>query len=107
MDELLSRIQELVGSGEFRVSEHGYDELAADDIRVRDVVDGLREATLVEEYPNYQKGSCALVLEADHEGRPIHAVWGIPQGYDSPAVLITGYRPDTDRWDETFTGRLT
>lgn len=38
-------------------------------------------------------------------GMPIHVVWGIPKGCDKPAVLVTAYRPDPGRWDETFTKR--
>lgn len=53
MSDFLRRIQTLVGDGDFRISEHGYEELAADDISVRDVVSGLSRATVVEEYPEY------------------------------------------------------
>ncbi|MGH7572034.1 MAG: DUF4258 domain-containing protein [Gemmatimonadota bacterium] len=100
-------MQTLVARGEVRVSLHGYEELAADEIRVRDAVDGLALAVTVEDYPDYPKGPCVLVLEQDGNGRPIHLVWGIPAGQDSPAVLITGYRPDPDGWDETWQRRRT
>jgi hypothetical protein len=51
MSELLERIRRLVGAGAVRVSEHGFDELSADRIAVRDAVRGLRDAVVVEEYP--------------------------------------------------------
>ena len=35
----------------------------------------------------------------------LHVVWGIPKGHDGPAVLVTAYRPDPKRWNETFTER--
>ena len=105
MNEFLEQIQALVAKGEVRVSDHGYNELAADHIFVKDAVVGLRDAQIVEEYPEYPKGQCALVLERDQEGRPIHVVWGIPKGVSSPAVVVTAYRPNPALWTDDFLRR--
>ena len=56
MSELLDKIRKLVEIGEVRISEHGYDELSEDRIRVRDAIGGLREAVLVEEYSASGRG---------------------------------------------------
>jgi hypothetical protein len=66
VSQTLQLIQELVADGDIRISEHGYDELSADKISVRDVVDGINTAVLVEDYPNYSKGPCVLVLQRTH-----------------------------------------
>ena len=84
-----------------------YRQFAADEIRARDVVEGLAKAVLIEDYPDYPRGPCCLVLQRDGAGQPIHVVWGIPAGQDSPAVVVTAYRPDPTRWDETWRRRQT
>ena len=105
MSELLSKIQRLAENGEIRISEHGYDELAEDGIMAGDVVHGLTKAEIVEDYPDYPKGPCILVRQQDENSQMIHAVWGIPAGYTSPAVLVTAYRPDPTRWSDDFLRR--
>jgi hypothetical protein len=107
LSKTLDAVRALVARGDIRVSAHGYDELAADGIQVREIVGGLDAAVVVEDYPDYPKGPCVLVLEQDRAGRPIHVVWGIPAGQSSPAVVVTAYRPDSARWDETWLKRRT
>ena len=105
MSETLRRVQQLIRDGQARVSDHGYDELAEDGIFATEVVDGIRGAVVVEDYPDYPKGPCVLVLQQDTHGKPVHALWGIPCGASSPAVLITAYRPDPDKWTNDFKQR--
>ena len=90
---------------EVRVSVHGYDELAANGIRVREVLNGVSEGIIVEDYPGYPKDSCVLILQRVSNEEPIHVVWGIPRNADSPAVLVTAYRPDPRRWSRDFLKR--
>jgi hypothetical protein len=106
LSETLEAIKALVGEGDVRISEHGYDELADDEIPVEDVLAGVDEAIEVEDYPGFEKGPCVLVLEFDSDGNPIHVVWGIPRGHSRPAVVVTAYRPDPKRWSEDFQERL-
>jgi hypothetical protein len=60
---------------------------------------------MIEEYPEYSKGHCALFLQSDQYEQPIHTVWGIPEGFSKPAVLVTAYRPEPKKWNENFTKR--
>jgi hypothetical protein len=105
MSSTFDQIRELVRQGSVRISDHGYDELAADGILAREAIEGVPSAILVEDYPNYPKGACVLVRETDNGGRHIHVVWGIPKGKTVPAVLITAYRPDPDLWENDFLRR--
>jgi len=95
----------LIGRDSIVVSDHGYNELAADGIFVKNVLSSMADAVVVEEYPAYPKGPCVLLLQRDRNGDPIHVVWGIPKGRQSPAVLITAYRPDLMRWEPDFLRR--
>ena len=53
-------IQQLVKNQDIRISDHGYDELANDGLTAREVVSGVKDAVLLEDYPDYKKGSSIL-----------------------------------------------
>jgi hypothetical protein len=105
MSQTFQAILRLIERGEVRVSAHGYDELAEDGLFVRDALANIVDTVIVEDYPDYPKGPCVLVLQSDLEGKPVHVVWGIPKNASSPAVLITAYRPDPRQWSNGFTRR--
>ena len=96
----------LITAGDVRISEHVYDSLADDGLTVNELLTGVSSAVVIEEYPEYPKGAAVLVLQRAVDGSPVHAVWGVPRGYNRPAVLVTAYRPDPSIWDETFTRRF-
>ncbi|HEX2449387.1 MAG TPA: DUF4258 domain-containing protein [Methyloceanibacter sp.] len=104
MSEILRRVQTLVLDGDFRVSEHGFDELEEDAILASDVIAGIAAAIEIEDYPDRNRGMSVLVLQHD-AGAAIHVVWAIPAGERRPAVLVTAYRPDPRRWSGDFRRR--
>jgi len=105
LSDFVEQLCALIRAGDVRISEHGYDELADEELTAREVLRSIEDAVVVEEYPNFAKGRCVLLLQKDRTGEPVHVVWGIPKGHDRPAVLVTAYRPDPERWDKTFTRR--
>ena len=107
MSMIFDEVRALVQRGEVRVSDHGYEEMSDEDILARDVLAGVFDGVVVEDYPTYAKGPCVLVLQRDLNRQPIHVVWGIPKNLSSPAVVVTAYRPNPDLWSEDFTRRKT
>lgn len=107
MSETFEKICLLIQEGSVCISEHGYDELAAEGLSAREAVAGINDGVVVEDYPDYPKGPCVLLLQKDRDGQPIHVVWGIPRGHTSPAVLVTAYRPDPNVWTDDFMRRRT
>ena len=105
MSVTFEKIKELVRRNEIKVSDHGYDEIAEDDIFIKDIIADVDNGIIVEDYPEYPKGPCVLVLEKDRDARPIHVVWGIPKGASCPAVVVTAYRPDANMWTDNFKRR--
>lgn len=75
MSETLRRVQTLVLVGDFRVSEHGFDELEEDGILASDAIAGVAAATAVEDYPDRVRGPGVLALQHDANGSAIHVVW--------------------------------
>lgn len=100
--DTLAAILAMVARGNYRVSDHAYEEMVKDDIMPSQIVSGLEFALVVEDYPDANRGPSVLVLCSDGNKRPLHAVWGIPKQRPDIAVLITAYRPDPDVWSDDF-----
>ena len=105
MSDTFYSIWTLISEGNVRISEHGYDELAADGLLARELIEGVETAEIIEDYPNYPKGPCVLVLQQTKDGRSVHTVWGLPSGRTNQAVLITAYLPDPEKWEPGFKRR--
>ena len=54
MSKTLNHIWDLAERNELKISDHGYDELAADNILVREIVHSLKKAELLEDYPDLE-----------------------------------------------------
>lgn len=53
MSNTLERIKRLAQEGKIKISEHGYDELTNDDLTAREIIEGVLDSILLEDYPDY------------------------------------------------------
>ena len=97
MSETLDKVRSHVKAGRVRVSQHGMQELADDGISLAAVIVGVEKGVVVEDYPDHPRGACVLCLQQDDTG-PIHVLWGLATRTPEVATIITGYRPDPNRW---------
>jgi hypothetical protein len=98
VSDTLARVKELVADGDYRGSNHGVAELEKDGLVIEELIASLAAAMVVEDYPESHYGPTVLVLQANHDGSPVHVLWGVPKATGRPAVLVTAYRPDPKRW---------
>jgi hypothetical protein len=68
MSRTFDKVRALVQRAEVRISDHGYDEMSDENILARDVLAGVFNGIVVEDYPSYGKGPCVLVLQKDLTG---------------------------------------
>lgn len=104
----LEDLQQALRQGRVRITQHAKEEMWADRVGPEDVFFTVLEGRpeVVEAYPEPQGRPfpMMLVLGWLSEGAPLHSLWA----YDAQkgmAILVTVYRPDPARWDETFRKR--
>lgn len=105
MSETLDKICLHVKAGRVRASQHGMRELSDDGISLAAVIAGVEKAIVVEDYPDHPRGACVLCLQRDEADQPIHVLWGLAARTPEVATIITGYRPDPNRWLDDFMTR--
>ena len=105
MSAIFEQIKTLVAQRQLRVSAHGDAQLAKRRISLADITAGTERGEAIEDYPNYHIGPAILVLQVDSTGDPLHVVYGLEKGTSEPAVLVTAYRPDPQKWSADFRRR--
>lgn len=74
-------------------------------ILFNDLLSGVADGCVIEDYPDYHLGPAILVLQTDKAGWPLHVVWGIEKDTEAPAVVVTAYYPDPSEWSPDFRSR--
>ena len=85
---------------QFRISAHAHQEMVEENILLDDLVDALKHATLIENYPEHRRGPCCLICGLNEAGRYLHIVCTTSL---DPAIIITVYEPKSPKWITPFT----
>ena len=87
MSDTFSRIVELVSQERVRLSDHSEEEILEDLMNLELLLGGVAAAKVVEDYADAFKGPSVLLLQ-DHDGRPVHVVWGLAKAKPDGATLL-------------------
>ena len=79
MSETLAKVQKMVLAGEVEVSQHGLLELGADGIMLEDVVGGIEDAEVVEDYPDAHRGHRCSSCNSTAGAAPLTLPGDIPK----------------------------
>ena len=90
---IISAIQEHL----IRITDHADEEAQADTLTFDEIFFSVLQGEIIEDYPTDKPYPSCLIYGNNFEGEPIHSVWAY-NDKTKWAVLITGYRPDPNRW---------
>ena len=104
----LEELQWAVHQGRVRITSHAKEEMWNDRVNPQEVFFTVLQGNpeVVESYPKPQGRPfpMMLVLGWLPDGTPLHSLWAY-DGEKKIAILVTVYRPDPSRWDESFRKR--
>ena len=92
IDAMLSKIE----SGLYEFSKHAVDQSILRSISLGEVVESIRDAIIIENYPNDKYGPSCLILGFTDAGRPLHVQ--CTSGSREILKIITLYEPDESLW---------
>lgn len=102
MNTVIDRIQVQVKNRSIRFTLHAHQKMIEEQVNVADFLHALSTAQLLENYPEYERGSCCLVCGKTETGRPIHVVCttSLPE-----LIIITIYEPKPPKWRTPYQRR--
>jgi hypothetical protein len=98
MSDITTTIEKIRGhvtAERFRLTQHAQQEMAAEEIRLDDVLHAITNAELVENYPAHRRGACCLLSGHDANNGPLHIVCTTAQ---PTLIIITVYVPRPPKW---------
>lgn len=97
--EIAERLRRQALDDNIRVTVHGHQEMVEEVITYLEVREALLKCSVIENYPDHQRGSCCLVCGCTSSQRFLHIV--CTTNLDV-IVIITVYEPKAPKWLTPF-----
>ena len=98
----IEAVREKIAQWRYIISFTHTEKLRQRRIKAEDIEQAVKMGTIIEDYPEDQRGASCLILGLVGE-RPLHVVCG---RLDAEEVLIiTTYEPDSTEWEDDWTTR--
>ena len=101
-DSIITQIKRQVALDKIRVSLHGHEEMVEDDVSYDQLCEALLNGTVIENYPEHQRGACCLICGQTNSGRYLHIVCTTSL---EVIIIITVYEPKLPKWVTPFQRR--
>ena len=92
---ILENIKEQAKNENIRVTQHGQQEMAEEDITLSDLFEAIATSEILENYSEHQRGSCCLLYGTTNSGKSLHIVCTTSLQI---LVVITVYIPKSPKW---------
>ena len=100
---MIDEIRRKIADGHYEFSRHAVDQSILRGIFLRELIEAIDNATIIEDYPEDKYGPSCLLFGVTNAGRPIHIQCTYPTR--ETLKLITLYEPDEDLWIDFKTRR--
>lgn len=100
----IDQIIRAIRTGKVRITDHADEEAHNDRLPYEEIFTSVINGEIIEEYPEDKPYPSCLIYGSNFKNEPIHSVWGYNKKSEA-VVLITVYRPTTDRWIDWKTRR--
>lgn len=94
-EEGLAALKQVVAQGQYLLSRHARFEAVAEDISETEIIQAIAEGTILEDYPEDERGASCLLVGHTGQGRPLHVVLTANR---MPVIIVTVYEPSPPRW---------
>lgn len=94
-EKIINHILSLIDNNEYYITQHAHIEMYEELYTIEDVILGIKNGEIIEQYPEHKRGPCCLISGKTNKNRPIHIVTTTTQ---EKLIIITVYEPTKPKW---------